>query len=59
MSKSRERIKEMFLMLKDKNKRISSYVMVVDKWTVKIIGRLFKLTDLLEMGVDCLEKLEL
>lgn len=49
----------MFLLLKDKNKRINSYVLVVDKQTVKIIGKLFKLTELMELGVDCLEKLEL
>jgi len=32
---------------------------VVDRFTVKIISKLFKFNELMEMGVDCIEKLEL
>ena len=58
-TQSRERVKEIFHILKTKNKNISSYIMVVDKSTVKIISKLFKMNELVENGIDTIEKLEI
>lgn len=32
---------------------------MVDKSTVKVISRLYKFTELMELGIDCIESLEL